>query len=143
VEGTIEVGYRVETPMSVINFPKRPSDGADPPEAGPRGPKPIFVFAPLYEQLDTTPRKLCLGYTRELAKIRFYEGGLASHIEPRVFSLATAPKWVKFQLVSQLLILRLMEQPLSPVDEDAFTRLGDDPHRYGKGPRLAKLPKRR
>jgi hypothetical protein len=124
--------------MTVIQFPK-PPNGVPPPKA--TKPKPIYVFAPLIDQLADSPRKLCLGYSKEEAKTRFYEGGLGSYIEPRLFVLSTAPDWVKYQLVSQLVTLREMRHPLSPVDEDALDRLGDDPHRYGKGPRRPKKRK--
>lgn len=132
-------GYgRVGSAMSVIKFPGGGGGGRKP-----LGPKPIYVFAPTYEQLGDTPRKLCLGYTRDEAINRFYEGGVSPHVDPRVFTLSTAPKWVKFQLVSQLMTLRAMDHPLRSIEEEALGRLGGNPYEYGKGPRLPGRKKRR
>jgi hypothetical protein len=77
-------------------------------------------------------KKIGLGYSRDQAYARFYEGGINQHIETRIFTLVTAPRWLKFQLVTQLEIFVQNGQPLSPVDEETRERLGLDPYKYGK-----------
>jgi hypothetical protein len=112
--------------MTIIPFPKIARER--------RGPVPIFVCAPLYVDMEAPERKFGLGYSREAASTRFYEGGQSRDIETKIFSLATAPKWLKFHIVSQFLIFLAQGQPLSPVDQETRDRLGDDPYRYGEGP---------
>jgi hypothetical protein len=116
--------------MTVIQFPKTIERK--------RGPVPIFVCAPSYADMVHAKKKFGLGYSREEATARFYEGGGSQEIETRVFTLATAPGWLRFHIVQQLQLHLLRGQPLSPVDEETRARLGDDPYAHGKGPRKPK-----
>jgi hypothetical protein len=116
--------------MAVLRFPTA-SDSK-------RGPRPIHVCAPSHEDRLYATRKIGLGYSRDEARTRFYEGGLNQFIETRTFTLATAPKWLKLWLMTQLEMHVQNGQPLSPVDEEARERLGPDPYKYGKGLRREK-----
>jgi hypothetical protein len=120
--------------MTILRLPK-------PPRPGPRGPRPIYVCAPSYVAMVDSKKKFGLGFTGEGAKVAFYGGDPRSQtIDSRTFTLATAPGWLKFQIVSQLELLAGIGQPLSDVEEEARARLGNNPYAYGRGPRL---PKRR
>jgi hypothetical protein len=113
--------------MTVIKFPK--SFDAKPVR------RTIFICTPSYDDVVDAKRKFGLGYSREEAEARFFEGGSNLALETRTFTVATAPKWLKYQIVSQLLLFLAMDQPLSSIDEDALARLGTDSHKYGAGPR--------
>jgi hypothetical protein len=81
------------------------------------------------------PRGSGLGYSREEAAARFFEGGSNRGIETRTFTVASAPRWLRYQIVSQLLLFVAMDQLLSEIDEAILAKLGRDPHKYGKAPR--------
>jgi hypothetical protein len=117
--------------MTVIRFPLTPG-------AGSRSPRPIYVRAPSHEDLPYATRKICLGYTRDEAEMRFCEGGLNLDIEAKTFTLTTLPKWLKVQVMSQFDVFIGTGQPLSEVEEDARQRLGPDPYKYGQGLRKTK-----
>jgi hypothetical protein len=120
--------------MTVIPFPRK---ATGPKKAiGERGPVPIFICLPSYEDMADARPTFGLGYSREEAQLTFYAGGRNQEIQTRIFSLQTAPKWVKWWVVSQYGLFEVSGQPLSPVDEEVRKRLGVDPYRYGKGPRL-------
>jgi hypothetical protein len=116
--------------MTILRFPRTVASN--------HGPRPIHVCAARFDDLPYAVKKFGFGYSRDEARTRFYEGGVNQHIEAAFYTVAKAPNWLKFQLVSQFGLYVQRGQPLSPVEEEASERLGPDPYKYGKGPRRPK-----
>ena len=120
--------------MTVIRFPTSFGGKQEPPT--------LYVCAPSREDLLVAQRKFGLGHSREAATTQFFAGGANLGIEARTFKIDKAPKWVRHQVVSQLLLFVARNQPLGPLDDEALTVLGLDAYAYGDGP-VSRRPRRR
>jgi hypothetical protein len=113
--------------MTVIRFPGT-FEGKEEPRA-------IYVCAPSKKDWPFAQKGgFGLGLSPEKATARFFEGGVNHGMKTRTFKVDTAPDWVKYVVVSQLMLFISLGQPLSSIDEDALAVLGRDASQYGDGP---------